>query len=50
VRELVAEHGEDGLDEYLSERAQESPFRNARAAAGNTLESTQLARAVSKVR
>jgi putative two-component system response regulator len=42
VRELVEEHGESGLDPYLSERASESAFRNARAAAGNTLEANQL--------
>lgn len=46
VRELVEEHGEDGLDAYLSERASESAFRNARAAAGSTLEANQLAAAV----
>jgi putative two-component system response regulator len=42
VRDLVDEHGEDGLDPYLSERASESAFRNARAAAGNTLDAAQL--------
>jgi putative two-component system response regulator len=42
VRELLAEHGEDGLDAYLSARAADSAFRNARAAAGTTLESNQL--------
>ncbi len=42
VRDLVEEHGESGLDPYLSERASESAFRNARAAAGNTLEASQL--------
>jgi putative two-component system response regulator len=42
VRDLVEEHGEAGLDPYLSERANESAFRNARAAAGNTLDAAQL--------
>jgi HD-GYP domain-containing protein (c-di-GMP phosphodiesterase class II) len=49
VRELIAEHGENGLNAYLSERANESAFRNARAVAGNTLEVNQL-RSTGKLR
>ncbi len=42
VRELIVIHGEAGLDKYLSERAQFSAFRNARAAAAETLASGSL--------
>jgi putative two-component system response regulator len=42
VRELTAEHGEEGLDTFLSARSLDSAFRNARVAANDTLESVQI--------
>jgi putative two-component system response regulator len=42
VRALTAEHGEEGLDTFLSARSLDSAFYNARVAANDTLESVQI--------
>jgi putative two-component system response regulator len=40
IRELVERFGEDGLDNFLSERSVDSQFFSVRAAAGESLQST----------